>query len=261
MTIHETAIVEKGADVSPDAQIGPYCVIGPQASVAAGAVLHAHVFVSGRTSIGANTQVWPFASLGAPPQHLGYKGEDTALVIGAGNIIREHVTMNLGTASGRGETRVGDNGLFMSACHVAHDCVIGDNVIMANNATLGGHVVVEAHAFLGGLCAVHQFCRIGAYSFIGGCAGIPNDVIPFGSAIGNHAHLAGLNIVGLKRRGVPRQAIHDLRAAYRALFFGDATFQERVAAVEAAYGDRAEVRRVLDFINADARRPLLIPGA
>ena len=260
MSIHPTAIVESGASVSDSAVIGPYCVVGARATIGDRVVLHAHVTVSGRTTIGEATEIYPFAAIGGPPQHLGYRGEDTGLIIGARNIIREHVTMNVGTVAGRGETRIGDSGLFMTACHIAHDCVIGDHVIMANNATLGGHVVIENNVFLGGLCAIHQFCRVGAFAFIGGCAGVPNDVIPFGSAIGNHAHLAGLNIVGLKRRNVPRQAIHDLRAAYRLLFSDEATFQDRVSSVEAAYGDREEVRRILDFIAADARRPLMTPG-
>lgn len=260
MNIHPTAVVENGAEIDGDVEIGPYCHIGPRVKISAGVALHAHVVVSGRTQIGANTTIYPFAAIGGPPQHLGYRGEDTRLVIGAGNTIREHVTMNIGTLAGRGETRVGDNGMFMTACHVAHDCIIGNNVIMANNATLGGHVVIEESAFLGGLCAIHQFCRVGAFAFIGGCAAVPTDVIPYGSAIGNHATLAGLNIVGLKRRGASRDAIHDLRAAYKLLFSGEATFRERFAETQKRYGHRPEVVRVLKFISEDAPRPLMTPA-
>lgn len=260
MAIHPTAIVEDGAQIGDGAEIGAYCRIGPRVSLGDGVVLHSHVVVAGSTSIGPRTIIHPFSSIGGPPQHLGYKGENTRLIIGAGNIIREHVTMNIGTVGGRGETRVGDNGFFMTASHVAHDCIIGDNVIMANNATLGGHVIIENAAFLGGLCAIHQFCRVGAFAFIGGCAAVPTDVIPYGSAIGNHASLAGLNIVGLKRRGVSRTAIHDLHAAYKLLFSEGATFRERLVEVETKYGASTEVARVLAFINADAPRPLMTPA-
>lgn len=260
MKIHPTAIVEDGARVADSAEIGPYCHIASRVEIGEGVRIHTHVTVSGSTSIGEGCVVFPFAALGGPPQHLGYKGQDTRLVIGSGNIIREHVTMNIGTAEGRGETRIGNNGMFMTACHVAHDCVVGDDVIMANNATLGGHVIIEDAAFLGGLSAIHQQCRVGAFAFIGGCAAAPSDVIPYGSAIGNHATLGGLNIVGLKRRGVSREAIRDLRAAYKLLFSGGATFRERVAEVEAKYGSRAEVARILAFVNAEAPRPLMTPG-
>lgn len=260
MSIHPTAIVEAGARLGEGVEIGAYCHVGPRVSLGDGVILHSHVVVAGATSIGPRTVIHPFASIGGPPQHLGYKGEDTRLTIGAGNIIREHVTMNIGTVAGGGETRVGDNGLFMTACHVAHDCRIGDNVIMANNATLGGHTVIEDFVFLGGLCAIHQHCRVGAFAFIGGCAGVPNDVIPYATAVGNHASLVGLNIVGLKRRGVSREAIHDLHAAYKLLFSDGATFRERLAEVEAKYGGSPEVARVLAFINADAPRPLMTPA-
>lgn len=260
MKIHPTAIVEDGAEIGEGARIGPYCCIGPRVTIGAGVVLHAHVTITGATTIGPETIVHPFAAIGGPPQHLGYRGEDTALIIGAGNIIREHVTMNVGTVAGRGKTCIGDRGMFMTACHVAHDCIVGDNVIMANNATLGGHVVIEDSAFLGGLCAIHQYCRVGAYAFIGGCAAVPTDVIPYGSAVGNHATLAGLNIVGLKRRGVSREAIHDLRAAYKLLFSGGVTFQERLVDVEKKYGGRPEVARILAFIKYDAPRPLMTPA-
>jgi UDP-N-acetylglucosamine acyltransferase len=260
MKIHPTAIVEDGAEIGEGARIGPYCCVGPRVKIGAGVVLHAHVTITGATTIGPETVVHPFAALGGPPQHLGYRGEDTALIIGAGNIIREHVTMNIGTVAGRGKTRIGDRGMFMTACHVAHDCIVGDNVIMANNATLGGHVVIEDSAFLGGLSAIHQYCRVGAYAFIGGCAAVPTDVIPYGSAVGNHAMLAGLNIVGLKRRGVSREAIHDLRAAYKLLFSGGETFQERLADVEKTYGGHPEVARILAFIKSDAPRPLMTPA-
>jgi UDP-N-acetylglucosamine acyltransferase len=260
MQIHPTAAVEEGARIAPGAIVGPYCRVGAAASIEEGVVLQSFVVVEGETAIGPRTVVHPFTVLGGPPQHLGYRGETTRLTIGADNIIREHVTMNRGTVAGRGETRIGSRGFFMAGCHIAHDCVIGDNVIFANNATLGGHVVVEDYAFLGGLCAVHQYCRVGAFSFIGGCAAVPTDVIPYGSAIGNHAKLEGLNIVGMKRRGLSREAIHETRAAYRMLFANGETFRERLGAVETRYGHREEVARILAFVRSDAVRPLMTPG-
>lgn len=260
MQIHPTAVVEDGAELGEGVSIGAYCVVGAKAKLGPGVTLHPHVMVAGRTEIGANTVIHSFASLGGPPQHLGYRGEDTRLVIGAQNVIREYVTMNLGTVAGRGETRIGDNGYFMTSSHVAHDCVVGDHVIMANCATLGGHVVVDDYVFLGGLCAIHQFGRIGAFAFIGGCAAVTMDVIPYASATGNHAMLAGLNVIGLKRRGLSRETIRDLRAAYRLLFAEERTFQERLEEVEARYGERAEVRRIIDFIRADAHRSIMPPA-
>lgn len=260
MSIHPTAIVDKGAEIGEGASIGPYCIVGPNVKLGAGAVLMSHVAVAGATTIGPRTVVHAFASIGGPPQHGVYKGEPTQAVIGADCVIREHATINLGTAEGRGVTRVGDNCFLMTASHVAHDCVVGDHVVLANNATLGGHVVIEDYVFLGGLSAIHQFCRIGAYAFVGGCAAVPSDVIPFGSAIGNHARLGGLNIIGMKRRGLKREAIHDLRAAYRMLFEEEGVFQERLARVESALGTRAEVRRILDFIGKDTSRALMAPA-
>ncbi len=259
MRIHPTAIVEEGACLGEGVSIGPYCRVGSAVSLGAGVELKSHVVIDGRTEIGARTVIHPFAVLGGPPQHLGFRGEDTRLKVGADCILREHATLNLGTVAGRSETVIGDKCFLMTGAHVAHDCIVGSNVIFANNATLGGHVVVGDHVFLGGLCAIHQFCRIGSYAFIGGCAAVPTDVIPYASATGNHAQLSGLNIVGMKRRGMSRAAIHDLRAAYRMLFSDDASFQERLDAVEIKYAQSDEVMRVVNFIKEDTRRPLMAP--
>lgn len=259
MPIHPTAIVETGAEVAEGAVVGPFCRVSAKAVIGAGAELKSHVVVEGRTTIGARTTVHSFAVLGGPPQHLGYKGEDTALKIGADCVIREHATANLGTAQGRGVTVIGDKCFLMTGAHVAHDCVVGSNVIFANNATLGGHVVVGDFVFLGGLSAIHQFSRIGAFAFIGGCAAVTADVIPYGSAVGNHAELVSLNIVGMKRRGMSRAAIHDLRGAYRALFVNEGTFEERVEAVARRYCGNEDVMRVVTFIKEDTRRPLMAP--
>ena len=259
MPIHPTAIVETGAQIAPGAVIGPWCRVSAKATIGEGAELRSNVVVDGRTEIGARTIVHPFAVLGGPPQHLGYKGEDTALKIGGDCVIREHSTANLGTSQGRGVTVIGDKCLLMTGAHVAHDCIVGSNVIFANNATLGGHVVVEDFVFLGGLCGIHQFSRIGAYAFIGGCAAVTADVIPYGSAVGNHAELVSLNLVGLKRRGMSRAAIHDLRGAYKALFANEGTFEERIDEVERRYAASGEVMRVIKFIREDTRRPLMAP--
>ncbi len=260
MSIHSTAIIEDGAIVAEDAIVGAYCHVGPRVRLEAGVVLAPHVVVEGATVLGARTKVHSFSVLGGPPQHLGYKGEDTKLIIGEDNIIREHVTMNIGTIDGRGETRIGDSGMFMTGCHVAHDCIIGDHVIFANNATLGGHVVIGDQAFLGGLCAIHQFCRVGDNAFVGGAAAAPTDLIPFGSATGNHANLSGLNIIGMKRRGFSRETIHALRNAYKEIFQGAGTFLECVSRAEEKYGAFEEVMEIIRFIRADAKRPIMTPG-
>jgi UDP-N-acetylglucosamine acyltransferase len=259
MTIDPTAIVEKGAVIGAGARIGPFCHVGPGVNIGDDCVLHAHVVVAGSTTIGPRTKIHPFASIGGPPQHVGYKNENTKLVIGAENVIREHVTMNIGTSAGRGVTIVGDRGYFMASSHVAHDCIVGDHAIFANNAIIGGHVVVEDYVFLGGMAAIHQFCRIGSYAFVGGCAAVTTDIIPYASAHGNHAALGGLNIIGMKRRGMPRETIHALRSAYRLLFAETGTFRTRLAEVEERYGATPEVERILDFIRKDSTRPLMAP--
>ncbi|TCS17395.1 acyl-ACP--UDP-N-acetylglucosamine O-acyltransferase [Caulobacter sp. BK020] len=257
--IHPTAIVDPAAKLADDVAIGPFCIVGPDATLGARVRLLSHVVVDGVTTIGEDTEVHAFSSLGGPPQHLGYKGERTELVIGPRNIIREQVTMNTGTASGRGVTTIGADGFFMAEAHVAHDCVVGDNVVLAKGATLGGHVDVGNFVFVGGLAAIHQFSRVGRYSFIGGLAAVTKDVIPYGSVWGNHAHLEGLNLVGLKRRGFSREAINALRAAYRLLFADEGTFQERLDDVAEAHAETPEVMEIVEFIRADGNRPLCLP--
>ena len=260
MTIHPTAIIEQGADIAADAVVGPLCHVGANVVIGPGVILKNHVVVDGVTSIGARCIVHAFAVLGGPPQHLQYKDEPTRLEIGEDVIIREHVTMNPGTVDGGGVTRVGDRGFFMTGAHIGHDCKVGDDVIFANNATLGGHVKVGEKAFLGGLCAIHQNCRIGAYAFIGGCAAVAGDVIPYGSAFGNHARLGGLNVIGMKRRGAKRETIHKIRAAYRLLFEGEGAFADRVQQVRKDYAGCAEVEAIIAFIDEGASRSLMTPA-
>lgn len=260
MSIHPTAFVDAGAELGAEVTIGPYCIVGPNVRLHDGVTLHSNVVLQGNTEIGARTIVHPFSVLGGPPQHLGYKGEDTKLIVGAGNLIREHVTMNIGTEAGGGVTRIGSHGFFMVGAHVGHDCQVGDRVIFANNATLGGHVKIGDYVFLGGLCAIHQNCRIGDFAFIGGCAAVPSDVIPYASAMGNHARLAGLNIIGMKRRGLPRKTMHNLRNAYKLLFAEDDTFKDRLLRVRDLYGECEEVMRIVNFIEYDSSRSLMTPG-
>ena len=258
--IHPTAIVEDGAKLGADVEIGPYCLVGPDVTLADGVRLQSHVVVEGVTAIGESCVVHPFANLGGPPQHSAHRGELTRLVVGPRNTIREHVTMHTGTAGGRGVTTVGADGLFMAGSHVAHDCIIGNSIVLANGVAIGGHVQMSDFVFMGGLAAAHQFTRIGRFAFVGGLAAVTKDVIPFGSVWGNHAHLEGLNLVGLKRRGFPRETVNALRAAYRLLFADEGTFQERLADVAESYAGSEEVMEIVNFIQADANRPLCLPG-
>ncbi len=257
--IHPTAIVAPGARIADSAEIGPYCIVGSQVVLGEGVRLISHVAVDGITSIGAGTVVYPFASLGSRPQDLKYHGEPSRLEIGANNQIRENVTMNPGTEGGGMLTKVGDNCLFMVGSHVAHDCVVGDNAILANNATLAGHVSVGDCAVLGGLCAVHQFVRIGRHVMVGGMTGVENDVIPYGAVTGNRAHLSGLNLVGIKRRGYGRDDIHALRNAYRLLFAPEGTLAERLEEVADQFQAVAPVMEIVDFIRADSSRAICQP--
>lgn len=259
-TIHPTAIIEKGAELASGVKIGPYCVVGQNVKLHQNVVLHSHVCVSGDTEIGEATQVFPFASLGHAPQDLKFKGEKSRLVIGKNNAIREHVTMNPGTEGGGLLTQVGDYCLFMMATHVAHDCKVGNHVILANNATLAGHVHVGDFAIIGGLAAVHQFVRIGHHAIIGGLSGVESDVIPYGSVVGERAGLAGLNLVGLKRRNMDRATIHALRNAFKLLFESDeGTLAERASVARKTYATIEAVTEILDFMGQDSSRSLCVP--
>jgi UDP-N-acetylglucosamine acyltransferase len=259
-SIHPTAIIEKGATLHADAEIGPYCTVGPNVLLSAGVRLVSHVSIAGNTTICEGTQIFPFASIGHAPQDLKYKGEPSTLIIGKRNVIREHVTLNPGTQGGGMITSVGNNCLFMVGAHVAHDCRLGNNVIMANNATLGGHVTVEDFVVIGGLAAVHQFVRIGKHSIIGGMSGVENDVIPYGSVLGERAALAGLNLVGLKRRGFERDTIHALRNAYKMLFEEeDGTLLERTVRVQESFSGVEPVQEVIRFMEDKGSRAICTP--
>lgn len=260
MNIHPTSIIEDGAILGDGVVIGPMCRVGGGVRLHDGVVLKSHIVIEGDTEIGRETIIHPFSTLGGTPQHLGYKGEPTKLRIGANCIFRENVTVNIGTANGGGVTRIGDRAFLMVGTHVAHDCQVGNDVIFTTHVAVGGHVTIGNNAFLGGLCAIHQYCRIGDFAFIGGCATVTTDIIPHASAFGNHAKLAGLNIIGMKRRGMPRETIHNLRGAYRALFAENGTFKERVEFVRENFAGCDEVARIINFIDSGATRPLMTPG-
>ncbi|MEM8788919.1 MAG: acyl-ACP--UDP-N-acetylglucosamine O-acyltransferase [Pseudomonadota bacterium] len=257
--IHETAHVAEGAEIGAGAQIGPFCTIGAQVRIGPGTVLTSHVAVAGRTTIGAENCIFPFASLGQIPQDLKYAGEPTELVIGDGNTIRESTTMNIGTAGGGGVTRIGDGCLFMNICHVGHDCQIGNGVIMATGATLGGHVTIGDGAIIGGLAAVHQFCRIGTGAMISGLAAIAADVIPYASVTAQRARMKGLNVVGLRRRDIDKDRIKTLRTAYIRLFEDDGAVSDKLDAVAHDLGHEPLVREMLDFIAAGSSRQFTAP--
>jgi UDP-N-acetylglucosamine acyltransferase len=259
--VHPTAIIEEGAVLAATAAVGPYSIVSAGVALADGVKLHAHVVVGGSTRIGEGTEIFPFASVGLPPQDRKYHGEHSRLEIGRNCTIREHVTINPGTEGGGMLTTIGDDCLLLVGSHVAHDCRIGNHVILVNHATLGGHCQVDDYAILGGLSAVHQYVRIGESGFVGGMSGVENDIIPFGSAIGNRAALGGLNIVGLTRRGFTREAIHQLRRAYRTLFGPEGTLKERLADVEEEFADDENVRKIIAFIRAGGDRAICTPRA
>ena len=257
--IHPTASIDAGAQIADDAEIGPYCVVDRNVAIAAGCRLVAHVHVTGHTSIGARTVVYPFASLGTPPQSVKYRGGPMRLVIGADCQIRENVTMNTGTEDAGGLTEVGDRGFFMASSHVAHDCRVGHDVVFANGAVIGGHCVVGDFVVMGGLSAAHQFSRIGASAMIAGITGVRSDVIPFGFAVGSLAYLGGLNTVGMKRRKFSRHEMHAVRRAYRDLFFGSGTFASRLELVEAEYAGEPAVSAITAFVRQGGDRALCHP--
>jgi len=259
--IHPSTVIAPGAKIGKDVTIGAFCTVGSDVELSDGVTLVSHVSVSGVTRIGSGTRIFPFASIGSEPQDLKFRGERSELIIGEHNVIREHVTMNPGTEGGGLVTKIGDHCLFMVGAHVAHDCQISDHAILVNNATLAGHVSIGEWAIVGGLSAVHQFVRIGKHAMIGGMTGVENDVIPYGSVIGNRARLSGLNIVGIKRRDFSRDEIHDLRKAYRLIFAQEGTLAERLQDVAEDFATNEPVMEILDFIRENSTRAICQPGA
>ena len=257
VSIHPSAVVAPGAKLGTGVSIGPFCTVGADAVIEDGARLISHVVVDGHTRIGAGAMLFPFSTVGLPPQDLKYKGEPTTCDIGAGTQIREHCSIHRGTATGTGATVVGANCMLMAVVHVAHDCRLGENVIVANNVVMGGHVHIGDFAVIGGSAALHQFVRIGRAAMVGGVSGVEGDVIPFGSVIGNRARLAGLNVIGLKRRGFDKVQIQRLRGAFRMLFGATGVFATRLAETRARYGADPLVAEILAFIDGPSHRGLI----
>ena len=258
--IHPTAIVERGAVLGDNVTIGPFCHVGPDVVLDRGVELVSHAVIAGHTRIGAETRIYPFASIGSPPQDLKYRGEESRVVIGERCQIREYVTVHPGTAGGTMETRIGNDCLLMNASHVAHDCIVGNNVVIAAYVGIAGHCQIGDYVGFGGLCGVHQYVRIGAHAFIGAHSMVDSDVIPYGMAVGNRIRLAGLNLVGLKRRKFDREAIHTLRAAYRMVFSSEGTLQERVEDAARLFEDEPLVQKVVQFITSANDRPICLPA-
>ncbi len=258
--IHPNALVEDGATIGPNCEIGPFAHVGSDVTLGAGCILKSHAVVAGWTEIGAETTIYPFASVGHAPQDLKYAGERTKLEIGTKNRIREGVTLNPGTAGGGGLTKVGDNNLLMVNAHIGHDSILGSNIVIANGVSLGGHVIVEDNVIMGGHSAIHQFCRIGTGSMLAGFAAVAEDVIPYGMVHGNRADLTGLNLVGLKRRGFEKADIHSLRGAFKDVFHGDkGTLQERLVIALNDYADSGLVAQLATFVQSDTSRGICTP--
>jgi UDP-N-acetylglucosamine acyltransferase len=256
--VHQSAVVEDGAVIGAGCRVGPFTLVGPKVRLAQGVELKSHVVVTGKTTIGEDSVVFPFSVIGEIPQDLKFMGEDTRLEIGARNRIREHVTMNTGTDGGGGVTKIGDDGLFMAGCHIAHDARIGNRVIIVNSAAIAGHCVIEDDVIVGGLSGIHQWVRIGQGAIIGAVSMVTNDVMPYGLVQGPRGKLDGLNLVGLKRRGVARSDITALRAAYQMLAQGDGAFQDRAKRL-GDETDSAYVRQIVEFIMGDSDRSFLTP--
>ncbi len=256
--IHKTAIISKTAKIDDNVEIGPYSIIGPDVKISNNTKIHSHVNIVGNTIIGSGNEIFPFASIGTPPQDLKYKGEKNSLIIGDNNKFREYVNINPGTEQGGRVTSIGDNNLFMVYCHVAHDCKISDNIVLANNVQVGGHVTIEKNAIVGGSCAIHQFSRIGEAAMIGGMTGVLSDVIPFGLSLGNRNNLMGLNLIGLRRSKVSNENIKKIQSAYE-IIFKSIKFRENIENLSNELKNNEFVKKILKFINTDKKRPISLP--
>ena len=256
--IHQTSIIDKNAKISKSVKIGPYTVIGPHVEIKEDIEIHSHVNITGYTKIGSGTKIFPFASIGTQPQDLKYKGEKNTLDIGKNNTIREYVTINPGTDGGGGFTKIGDNCLFMISSHIAHDCKIGNNVVIANNVPLGGHVIIEDSVIIGGNSAVQQYTRIGRLAMVGGMTGVLKDVIPFGLSFGNRNYLKGINLIGLRRNKYENKIIIELNEAYKKIF-SSKNLHENLSNINGEYKDNKLVQEVTEFISKDKKRPICSP--
>ena len=256
--IHKTAIIDSKALIGNNVKIGPYSIVGPYVQIDNETTIHSHVNITGNTKIGKKNEIYPFCSIGTPPQDLKYKGEKNSLIIGDNNKFREYVNINPGTEHGGGVTRVGNHNLFMVYCHVAHDCMINDNIVLANNVQVGGHVSIDKNAIIGGSCAIHQFSRIGEFAMIGGMTGVLSDVIPYGLSLGNRNVLTGLNLIGLRRAAVSNQDIKKIQSAYD-IIFRDDTFRKNIENLSQELKQNKYVNNIIKFINSDKKRPISVP--
>ena len=257
--IQKTAIIDNKAKISQSVKVGPYSIIGPNVEIEENTIIHSHVNLTGYTKIGKNNQIFPFSSIGTPPQDLKYKGEKNSLIIGNNNKFREYVNINPGTEQGGGITSIGDNNLLMVYCHVAHDCKLSNNIVLANNVQVGGHVIIEKNAIVGGSCAIHQFSRIGESSMIGGMTGVLSDVIPFGLSMGNRNNLMGLNLIGLRRSKVSNENIKKIQSAYDKIF-KSTKFRENIDSLDIDLKENEFIKKIIKFINSDKKRPISLPS-
>ena len=256
--IHPTSIIHSNAKISESADIGPYCLIGPDVEIGSNSKLYSHISIKGNTKIGKNNEIFPFVSIGTPPQDLKYKGEKNSIIIGDNNKLREYVNINPGTSQGGTITKLGNNNLLMVYCHVAHDCNLGNNIVLANNVQVGGHVKIEDNAIIGGSCAIHQFSRIGHLSMVGGMTGVLSDVIPFGLSLGNRNNLVGLNLIGLRRAKIPNEDIKMLQKFYNIVFCNQ-DFRSNAENLDKNMKENKYVKTIIDFINSDKKRPISLP--
>ena len=256
--IHNSSVIEKEAKIGRNVKVGPFCYVGSQVQISDGVELISNVHIEGNTKIGKGTKIFPFASIGTQPQDLKYKGESSSLEIGENNTIREYVTINPGTEGGGRKTIIGNNCLLMISSHIAHDCNIGNDVVIANNVPLGGHVTIEDSVVIGGNSAVQQFTRIGRLAMIGGMTGVLKDVIPFGLSFGNRNYLRGINLIGLKRKKYNNKAIMELDSAFKEIF-SSKNLHENLSKINGEYKDNDLVKEVINFITKDKKRPICTP--
>ena len=256
--IHPTAIVDKNSKISKNVEIGPYCIIGSDVEIGPNSKLHSHISIKGKTKIGKNNEIFPFVSIGTSPQDLKYKGEKNSIIIGNNNKLREYVNINPGTLQGGTITKLGNNNLLMVYCHIAHDCNIGNGIVLANNVQVGGHVTIEDNAIVGGSCAIHQFSRIGKLAMVGGMTGVLSDVIPFGLSLGNRNNLVGLNLIGLRRAKISNDDIKILQKSYDVIF-SNLNFRSNINNLNVDLKNNKYVKIIIDFINSDKKRPISLP--
>ena len=256
--IHKTAIISETSNIADNVEIGAYSIIGPNVKIESDTKIYSHVNIVGNTSIGKGNEIFPFSSIGTPPQDLKYKGEKNSIIIGNNNKFREYVNINPGTAQGGGITKIGNNNLFMVYCHVAHDCIISNNIVLANNVQVGGHVNIQDNAIVGGSCAIHQFSRIGESAMVGGMTGVLSDVIPFGLSLGNRNNLAGLNLIGLRRAKISNENIKIMQQAYDEIFKSE-NFRSNIDNLNSDIKKNEFVNKIINFLNSDKKRPISLP--